>query len=727
MPAEPGDAPQRLQLALKLVVLALMAAVIALPINHLFYYLLLLISVIVLAVSRVTSQRRFWTAAIIIVAVAITTRIAVEVPLIEEGHNVFLPGGSGNALVTGLPPDVYRAMTAEFDRAYPPGTRCQPKTPGCWQDSEPPKRVYAFSFDGVYDKPAYSRRVTGIDFSDVEWQRLGFVNELAYNWYTKSDDVGRGRGRRGWQRLLHPWHITMPHFVMFRFPAAYAGSQLCWQGTLLWEGPGERFAPLPHTDFSCRPLAAGDVGKRIFGLAISPNSPLAMTLRPTATIGLLQLYRPALALLVVGSLLVLLLRWTPRRLVYPLTLVALSLVVIAASDSTLLGGLRPFDSGDDGLVYDGWSRIMAQQLLAGDVVAALKGIEPVFNFTPGSRYLRTVEHLLFGETYLGYVSLLLLLPFLVFCLFRRYFATRAALALALIFIAIPVGALFGSTLYVYVKHAAHGYGDPAAAVFFLAGMIALIGRSRQGPHPRFAPAFAAALLFAAAVCVRPNLAIGAAILLGGAGVAALWQRQGWRLAGMCIGFLPVFSMALHNWYYGGVFVLFSSHTGIAAAMPMPPQAYAAALWDLLRLDAGGGDVARGALQIRRLLLGPSESIAMIPVHAAALAIVVRVLLSRRYDGWLRLIAAATLGLYTPALFFIYSDRYQILAWLLTLLICCVWMRDEGLPWLDRRFPGLLDGAARQPAVAWLARRLDGFARAAGMVPAARRPAAISAA
>jgi hypothetical protein len=196
---------------------------------------------------------------------------------------------------------------------------------------------------------------------------------------------------------------------------------------------------------------------------------------------------------------------------------------------------------------------------------------------------------------------------------------------------------------------------------------------------------------------------------------------------MCIGFLPVFSMALHNWYYGGVFVLFSSHTGIAAAMPMPPQAYAAALWDLLRLDAGGGDVARGALQIRRLLVGPSESIAMIPAHAAALAIVVRVLLSRRYDGWLRLIAAATLGLYTPALFFIYSDRYQILAWLLTLLICCVWMRDEGLPWLDRRFPGLLDGAARQPAVAWLARRLDGFARAAGMVPAARRPAAISAA
>jgi hypothetical protein len=186
---------------------------------------------------------------------------------------------------------------------------------------------------------------------------------------------------------------------------------------------------------------------------------------------------------------------------------------------------------------------------------------------------------------------------------------------------------------------------------------------------------------------------------------------------MCLGFLPVFGMALHNWYYGGVFVIFSRHTDIAASMPMPPGAYVAALWELLRLDFGGGDLARGARQIGRMLLGPSESVGMAPVHAAALLIVVRVLLSRRYEGWLRLIAGATLGLYAPALFFLYSDRYQIIAWLLTLLICCVWARDEGLPWLNRRHPRVVDGMQRQPAVVWLSRRLDGFARTAGIGPA----------
>src|SRR3954470_24712984 len=342
MAADSSDAPQRFQLALKLVVLALMIAVLGLPINHLRAYALLVIGMIVLAVARVTAQRQRWATALVIALAALIGKAAVDVPRIEEGHNVFLPGGADNALIAGLPADVYKAMAAEFDRAYPAAGRCDAKTIGCWQASERPKRVYAFSFDGIYDKPAYSRRVIGIDFSDAEWQRLGFVNEVAYNWYSETSDVKRGQRRRGLQTVLHPWHIMMPHFVMFSFPTAFVGSQLCWQGNVLWEGADGSFAALPQAEFACRTLAPDDAGKRIFGVAIAPNAPLAMTLRPTAAIWLLQVYQPTLTLLVVIVLLLLLLRWNPRRLVLALTLAGLSLVVIAANDVTLLGGVRPF-------------------------------------------------------------------------------------------------------------------------------------------------------------------------------------------------------------------------------------------------------------------------------------------------------------------------------------------------------------------------------------------------
>src|SRR5258707_6698537 len=134
---------------------------------------------------------------------------------------------------------------------------------------------------------------------------------------------------------------------------------------------------------------------------------------------------------------------------------------------------------------------MIQQLLAGDIAGVLEGSEPVFYFTPGLRYLRAVEHLIFGESYLGYLSLILLLPFLAFAMFRRFLPLRWALALTLVFAAVPIGVVFGSSLVQYVKWAARGFADPAAYVFFLAGFVLLVGRNAAGPRNTFSPPAAA--------------------------------------------------------------------------------------------------------------------------------------------------------------------------------------------------------------------------------------------
>ena len=86
--------------------------------------------------------------------------------------------------------------------------------------------------------------MTAIDFSDPVWLRLGFINELRYNWYTAAPDVHRAdRDRRFWMGL-HRWHLAMPWFEMIRLPAAFAGGQLCWRGDVMWEGAGGSFALL---------------------------------------------------------------------------------------------------------------------------------------------------------------------------------------------------------------------------------------------------------------------------------------------------------------------------------------------------------------------------------------------------------------------------------------------------------------------------------------------------
>ena len=71
--------------------------------------------------------------------------------------------------------------------------------------------------------------------------------------------------------LFDRYRITLPLFVVYRFPQAFVGSRLCWQGTVLWER-GDGFDDLSARATRCRDIAADDVGKRIYGVSILPDS-----------------------------------------------------------------------------------------------------------------------------------------------------------------------------------------------------------------------------------------------------------------------------------------------------------------------------------------------------------------------------------------------------------------------------------------------------------------------
>jgi hypothetical protein len=693
---------------MKLAALVLVIAALGLPINDLFRYALLLVATVVVVAGEISTRRASWLGALAAVALCIVGQVLLAAPRIEEGHNVFLLDAPGGALEAGLPPAAFRFMAAEFEARYPRARRCDPAQDGCWRGQAFPSRAFAFSADGILDRPAYSRRVTGIDFADPVWLRLGFINELGYNWNSQVSDLERAARDRRSLALVHRWKLEMPWFVMYRFPVDFVGSDLCWRGEVLWEGAEEHFEAISHPSMQCRTIAPADIGRHIFGVAIAHD--LAMRLAPTAKTRLRQLVEPALAAIATLAVLGLLVRVRPRRLVLPFALVAATLLVVFLNDASFLGGVRPFDSGDDGLVYDGYARLMLQRLLAGDVTAALEGGEKVFYFTPGLRYLRAAEHLIFGESYLGYLSLVLVLPFLVFALFRRFLPLRWALALIVVFTAVPVGVLFGSSLVQYVKWAARGFADPAAYAFFLAALVLLVGRTGGPASDRFGAAFGAGLLFALALFVRPNIAPAAGILLAGAGLAALWQRRYRRLAGLCIGFAPVFGMALHNWFYGGALVLFTSTAAHPGALVMPPAAWLAALAELARLDVAGEHLVRASRQIAAWLAGPSESVVMAPLNAAAVVVLVRVAAWGKAEGWLRLIACATLAQQCVGLFYASAGRYYYLAWLLTFTVVMAWLHGEGIELFRRRFPEFSARVAKHPASLALERGLDRMSR-----------------
>jgi hypothetical protein len=678
----------------KAAALALAVAAIGLPVNHIVAYLLLVVVAVIIFTGEVSIRASAWIAAGAIVAAALGGQWLLSPPRIAEGHNVFLPGPPEGVLQRSLPAPVYRHLADEFDRQYPPAVRCRPGTEGCWQDSAP-ERAFALSADGVFHPSDLSRSAAGIDFSDPVRLRLGFSNELRYNWYTLPPDVHRAdRDRRFWMGF-HRWHLAMPWFEMIRLPAAFAGGELCWRGEVMWEGADGQFALLPAE--GCRAVEATDAGRRIFGIAIKPDT-LAMHLTPPWRVRLLHYAGIATGPVAVLALIVVLVRVEVRRTIVPLLLLGLAMLVIAIDDASFIGGMRPFDGGDDGLFYDGVGRNILQNFLAGNVYGALEGGEKVFYYGgPGLRYFRALEHVVFGESYLGYLSLVLLLPLLTLALARRFLPSRWALAVAFIFVAIPVGELFGTTFLDYAKWAARGFADPAAYILFIAGLIPLVGTTRAGPSGSFVPTFFGALLLALAIIMKPIVLPAAAVLLGGSGVAALASRHWMRVVGLCLGFAPVLSMALHNWIFGHVFVPLSANAAHPDVLVMPPAAYATALRELITLNFSGGYLVRALLQIPRWLSGPAESFFTVPLNAGGVAVLLYVLLrGRGFDPWLRLIAAAALAQHAVALFYVATPRYHYLSWFLTLLVVVAWLHERGIDWLSRRYPNICKRVAAAP-------------------------------
>src|SRR6188508_59302 len=685
----------------RLGVLILAVIVIGLPINNAVDYAALLAVVLIVACGNIRTHPRAWVEALGLVIFVVIAQQLLSPPRIEEGHNVFLPSA---ALEKALPADVYRQMLAAFDAQYPPARRCDPKQPGCWQSGGFPDSPFAFSADSVWRKASASRTTMALDFDDPIWLRLGFVNDRRYNWTSGNDVTRATRDRRFWMGW-HRWHLTMPWFEMIRIPADYVGGTLCWRGTVLWESENERFTRWPGE--GCRAIETADAGRRVFGIAIVPDT-LAVRIDPPWTIWARQLLVGALAFAGLAGLVITLVRVQRSWTILPLAAVGLSALVIATDDASFLGGVRPFDGGDDGLFYDGVGRAILQQLVNGDFAGFLQGGENIFYYGgPGLRYFRAIEHMFFGESYLGYLSLALLFPFLVYKLFRRFLPGDWSLALILVFIAIPVGTVFGTSFVQYAQLAARGFADPAAYILFVAGMLPIIGR--PGEHRNFFSAFFGALLLALAIWMRPVVAPAAAVLLGGAGVAALYSWQWPRLVGLSIGIMPVFLMTLHNWVFGQVFVLFSANAQHSDVLVMPPSAYAAAAREILSLDVHGAFLGRLVRQIASWLSGPAESFATIPLNAAGVAVLIyAVFRGRQFDPWLRLVGASALAQHTVALFYTAAiSRYHFLSWFLTMLVAMVWLQQLGVVWVRRRYPALSEqfiaNPLRQRLASWLAR------------------------
>jgi hypothetical protein len=612
---------------------------------------------------------------------------------IAEGHNAFLVIGQGEPIERGLPPEIFRSWKARFDALYPPDPEPY-EARSEWRKHGVPTTLFVQSADAIWRPAKYTRQVDEVAFQSLAEFRAGFANDQRFPWW-------EGELRRE----------TMPFFVMYELSPASVGSRLSWTGQLFWERGDGTFDEIVHQQTASREVGQADVGKRVYaaffhtpGMLLTREGEFDFRLEPSLMLRLSGYVENMLT--VTGGLAIVLLVAAPRWMTAgrALSIFAAAYGILTAFMWASLGKYLgstypPHGGGDDGLVHDGWGHMMAIMAGSGRVVEALKGDEPVYWFTPGFRYFRMVEKLIFGDTNLLYAVLVSCIPVAVFYLLRHFLAARWAAAITAVSCLMPVGNL---SFVQYLANAKLGYGEALAIGMMLVGLTLLLRTQPAwgGVVDGRATVWVAGVALAGAMFIRPNFSLVVAFL----GIAHAWGswRRGDRvaIAALVAGLGLALWMPFHNIFYGGEFFLIS-RSGATVSVPLGPGDYLAALQDLVRGELGSRAVEatsaqlQGWLWTRRFLLVQRLAVPALAAQVVnIIALVVTWCVALRWVMGRGLRGGPAVGIVAMCavlghvpMFFIFDPHYRfsMLGWDLALVVTLVT--------LLRRYPAVSSAAA----------------------------------
>lgn len=642
------------EMTAKALTLVCLVVLLSPPITDLWRFMLLAAGLITIIGGHGHSFRRM---AIIVGCTAAAATLLHLIPRarFKEGHQYFVTLGAENeVLASYLPGKIFRFMSREFERLHPAETWCRPGVgPGCWVDTGPPTSPYAFSSDAIYGKPrGYSRTVDDIDFSDLVDLRAGFSNELALNWWNRISDVKKDE---------------VPFFVAFEPSAQSVGSSLCWTGDVFW-GERDGFQHYPSRDRACRRIKTADVGHRVFAVSARPEYPLSVQLelsprlrafRALRIVSIVACVSCLLLLSFWGESLALLHRLWPYFLV-----VGLAVLSIPPSELRTFSGYPNYLGGSDGLTYESFGRQIVKLTMSGDLIGALRGSEDVFYFMPGLRYLIALSKPIFSDTGLFQLAAIVLLPVSLFSLMRVFWPLWGCIALVAVFQLPFDGVLsnLGWQSKPYRDLALLGYAEPMGYALFLGGLALLLGNEARRSSFEIV---LGQILLAVSVAVRPNLVIPWALVLAYFALANVARRRIAPLLAAAAGATPVLLVPLHNMFYGGEVVPFTSSTFHPFHYAMPLSEY----WRAFAAAFLSGDDVESLERVRaHLAAWMPQGWSVLFLSALPLSLAVPRFVPERFSWKFSAVAAAALGMHGLTLLIRAEARYGYLAWALTFFL-----------------------------------------------------------
>lgn len=676
----------------KIACFVLIVSCVGLPAISVFSFVIIFLSGMAIVNGAAKYSFKRLITAILITASIVIVKGVLPHAAIQEGHNIFFIKDSNEILERGLPPEAFAFMKQQFLKKYPLDKRTVSSS-GCWQ-SRAPQSLFVFSADSALSKPKYSRIVDSINFNNLTEFRGGFANDNAYAWFGASDI------RRD----------SMPFFVMYELSPPSVNSSLCWTGYLLWEGADGHYQAMYNETRGCRKITNPDIGKKVFGVAInnkeqpgfwgrfkdlksrirlflsgkksvhapgeSKETPLSMSLALSPMLKFSALLKRILEALGALFILNLMIKVDRKRF-----LIACSIILIASAITYiycphLFGQYYIHEGGEDGPTHETLGRQVLVNALSGNWKQALRGGEDIFWNTPGFRYFRAIEKLVFGDTDFGYLAVVLILPYILFGFLANFISERWSFWITMVFL---FGVFLqshmldrlGSTYYIYVMVVRGGWPDTLAYTAFLGALTLLLRYARVRNGAYYWYGLLAHFLLFVTVFMRPQFSIAALIVLCYFAGKLMMSGRFKEVFFSWLGFSPVLVTLLHNYFFGHKFCVFTAFA--QTALSTPPSLYLEAFKELLVFNLSGESVAKVAAHLKIMIFPWYRAIFLGLVFYASF-------LKRKMPPDMRMIAVVCLSLHFINLFiFAVYFRYVFLAWALTVVVAIflLWLRLAG--------------------------------------------------
>ncbi len=505
---------------------------------------------------------------IFILSALLIIKLVIPQIKILETNNVFLLDENNAANVhfyqSNLPPTVFNYFKQVFNDNYLKNADCSSSQKNCWRNYLPKTEPFnAFSAEQFWQdqkNPSYSRIIHDIDISNRINAKIGTFNDIKYNFFDPPTN--------------NIYRQNMPFFIVYQIPKELLGMQLYWHGEVLWPSKND-YRVINHEQLFYKTITTLDLNKKIYIPGISNHNNIKLFLNKTFFYKCCDFLNNIITIIGLYLLLSMFQFANKLKISWVFAGMLWQLLNIHFFAAQLLQGSPILEGGGDGLVFYGYSRIMLQQLIAGNYLEVLRGAEDTFYFMPGLRYLRLIELIIFGDSAYGYLLFLLFIPVIMFNFLRSLFSLKTTIVLISLFF-IPWLKYFGFANDLYIKFTLTGYSEAYAYGFFLLASTIILNSYTS---------FFANLLLAIAVFLRPNLAIISGIII----IWGLWKKRTTnpniftikQILINLLGFSPVLFMLWHNVYFAGEWSLFTGKTSFNINLMTPPSTYIQAVLEVL--------------------------------------------------------------------------------------------------------------------------------------------------